>query len=73
MGKKLKYVLVGLGVFLINAGGVRAKEYSINETRIKAEVKTDGSMGVEEERLYSFDGSFTFVSSTPFVKTLVYV
>lgn len=37
-----------------------AKSYSIDKVDIKAVLNTDGSMNVEENRIYNFDGDYTF-------------
>ncbi|MCC7571278.1 DUF2207 domain-containing protein, partial [Candidatus Micrarchaeota archaeon] len=43
---------------------VFAKSYNIGQVLIEATVNKDGSMSVVEERVYNFDGSFTFAYQT---------
>ena len=37
-----------------------AKDYSIDRVNIKNVVSVDGSINVEEERIYNFEGSYSF-------------
>ena len=52
--------MVFLGWFLINPKTGLAKDYSIDEVKIINTVNRDGSMAVEERRVYNFDGSYSF-------------
>ena len=55
-----KLVLV-LGFFLIiGPSGVWAKSYSIDQVEIDSKVNIDGSMDVQEKRIFNFDGDYTF-------------
>ena len=45
---------------MINPKTGLAKDYSIDEVKIINTVNRDGSMAVEERRVYNFDGSYSF-------------
>ena len=51
---------MALLLFLFGDQKVLAKSYSIDKVDIRAEVKNDGSMDVMEDRLFNFNGDYTF-------------
>ena len=51
-------------LFLLAAGNLTAREYHITSLDITAELASDGSMQVLEEREFSFEGSFSEVFRT---------
>jgi uncharacterized membrane protein len=46
--------------FFFSVSSVHAKSYSIPSVDITAQLEPDGSMKIKEQRVYSFDGDYTF-------------
>jgi len=55
----MSLILLILAMFL-GVNKVQAKSYTIAPVNIRAEVRRDGSMLVEERRTFNFSGDFTF-------------
>src|SRR4030043_66148 len=53
-------LIIGFYGFCFPHTALADKSYSINNVNLNLQVKTDGSMDVEETRTYSFNGSYTF-------------
>ncbi len=54
------WLIVFAGLFLSWSKPSLAKDYSIDRVNIKNVVSVDGSINVEEERIYNFEGSYSF-------------
>ena len=59
MNKKIIF-LISIFTFLFFVSPAQAKEYSINSLSTQATVNKDGSMEIESQRLYDFEGSFSY-------------
>ncbi len=60
----MKYLLSLITVISILSGQLAADEYVIEQVNITAEIKADGAIQFLEERIYSFDGEFTWATYT---------
>ena len=52
-------ILLGIGILLILSAGLIAKNYTIDNVRVVAEILQNGQVRITEYRTYSFDGSYS--------------
>jgi len=52
-------LMLGFGIFLILSNGLVAKNYTIDNVRVLAEILQNGQVRITEYRTYSFDGSYS--------------